>query len=105
MATTTRHWAAFAADSVIGCVSVMQLRGYALRGLAVAAQHRRRGIGAKLLQTVHAEVDEPMWCNARIEAVPFYLSMGWLAVGPTFEMRKGGLHQRMIWRHTSEVAI
>jgi GNAT superfamily N-acetyltransferase len=101
MKTTTRHWAALVDGAVVGCVSVMRLRGYALRGMAVATEYRRQGIGARLLRVVCAEVDAPMWCNARIQAVPFYVSMGWVAVGPVFELLDRGAHQRLIWTTTT----
>ena len=97
MASTTRHWAAMVDGAVVGCVSVMRLRGYALRGMGVAAEHRRQGIGARLLRVVCAEVDGPMWCNARIEAVPFYVHRGWLEVGPIFDIQDKGAHRRLTW--------
>ncbi len=97
LATTTRHWAATVDGVVVGCVSVMRLRGHALRGMAVAAEHRRQGIGARLLRAVCVEVDAPMWCNARIEAVPFYVHRGWSEVGPVFELRDKGAHRRLTW--------
>ena len=93
---TTRHWAATSGGAVIGCVSVMRLRGWALRGMAVDRSCQRRGVGARLLRAVYAEVDAPMWCNARAAAVPFYTHMGWVAVGPTFALQ-GHPHQRMTW--------
>lgn len=97
LAPTTRHWAATLDGLVVGCASVMQVRGYALRGMAVAAEHRRLGVGARLLQVVCAAVAAPMWCNARLEVVPFYGSAGWVAVGPVFELQDLGAHQRMVW--------
>ncbi|MBT3222077.1 MAG: GNAT family N-acetyltransferase [Proteobacteria bacterium] len=97
LAPTTRHWAAFVGNTAIGCVSVMQLRGWALRGMAVSSEYRRRGVGAQLLEVVYSEVDAPMWCNARIEAVPFYAHMGWVEVGPVFDLQDRGPHQRMTW--------
>lgn len=97
LAATTRHWAATLDGAVVGCVSVMRLRGYALRGMAVATEHRRQRIGARLLRVVCAEVHAPMWCNARIQAVPFYVQMGWIEAGPTFDLRDRGGHQRLTW--------
>ena len=94
---TTRHWAALVDDAVVGCASVMRLRGYALRGMAVAREFRRRGIGARMLRVVCAEVDAPMWCNARLEVVPFYAALGWKAAGPVFELQDQGPHQRLTW--------
>lgn len=95
-AADTRHWAAMVGADVVGCVSVMQLRGWALRGMAVSASLRRRGIGARLMDAVVAEVAEPMWCNARLDAVPFYESCGWVVRSPEFTI-EGGPHHRMTW--------
>ena len=97
LSPTTRHWAAWLGDAVVGCASVMRLRGWALRGMAVSAEHQRQGIGRRLLQAVYAEVDGPMWCNARLQAVPFYSQLGWVQVGPIFSMGNQIPHQRMTW--------
>ena len=102
---TTRHWAARLGDEVVGCVSVMRLRGWALRGMAVGVEYQRQGIGARLLQAVYAEAQGPMWCNARLQAVAFYSQLGWFEVGPVFSMKNQMPHQRMTWtRNTPEGA-
>ncbi|MCP4867848.1 MAG: GNAT family N-acetyltransferase [Proteobacteria bacterium] len=97
MATETRHWAALLDGEVVGCVSVMNLRGWALRGMAVAPEQQGAGVGRALVEVVHAEVGAPMWCNAREDAVGFYARMGWTAVGPRFVIQHHGPHQRMTW--------
>lgn len=97
LSPTTRHWAAWLGDAVVGSLSVMRLRGWALRGMAVSAEHQRQGVGARLLQAVYADVQEPMWCNARLQAVPFYSQQGWVEVGPVFSMKDQMPHQRMTW--------
>lgn len=97
LAPSTRHWAALAAGEIVGCVTVVRLRGYALRGMAVSVDHQRRGVGAAMMRVVHAEVSEPMWCNARLEVVGFYAGMGWTPVGPIFDIQHHGPHQRMNW--------
>ncbi len=104
LSPTTRHWAAWLGDAVVGCVSVMRLRGWALRGMAVSAEHQRQGVGERLLQAVYAEVDGPMWCNARLQAVSFYSHLGWVEVGPVFSMGDQMPHQRMTWT-TVEPAV
>jgi phosphoribosylformimino-5-aminoimidazole carboxamide ribotide isomerase len=97
LSPTTRHWAACLDDAVVGCVSVMRLRGWAMRGMAVSAERQRQGVGERLLQAVYAEVDGPMWCNARLQAVSFYSHRGWVEVGPVFCMGDQMPHQRMTW--------
>lgn len=96
-APTTRHWALCVDGEVVACVSVLALRGWALRGLAVDPAHRRRGLGAALVRHVTREVAAPLWCNARLDAVPFYRAVGWTEVGPIFEIAGEGAHQRMVW--------
>lgn len=102
LSPTTRHWAARIDGEVVGCVSVMQLRGLALRGMAVRPDLQDRGIGAKMMRTLATEVREPMWCNARLAAVPFYRRVGWVETGPVFEMDGRGPHQRLVWSPPSD---
>ena len=97
-AADTRHWAALLDNTVVGCASVMRLRGWALRGMAVGPDYRRQGIGARLLHTICTEVQQPMWCNARLTAASFYERHGWTAVRPIFPMNDEMPHQRMVWR-------
>jgi len=104
LSATTRHWAAWLDDAVVGCVSVMRLRGWALRGMAVSAEHQRQGLGERLLGAVYTEVDGPMWCNARLQAVSFYAHLGWAPVGPVFRMGDQMPHQRMTWTRVGTAA-
>jgi GNAT superfamily N-acetyltransferase len=92
----SRHWMVRLDGEAIGCVSVMKVRGYALRGMAVLPHHQRMGVGTFMLQHVTNEVGA-MWCNAREAAVPFYEQHGWRAQGPRFEMATPGFYQRMTW--------
>ncbi len=96
-ADDTRHWVARLDLAVVGCVTVLRFRGWALRGMAVRRSLQRRGVGASLLARVTTDVAEPMWCNARLDAVAFYETQGWLVASPTFELSSGGLHRRMTW--------
>ena len=97
LSPSSRHWAALVDREVVGCLSVMALRGWALRGMAVLPAYQRRGIGVRLLQAVYVNVNESLWCNARLEVVSFYEKQGWHAVGPIFLMNHERPHQRMIW--------
>ena len=97
MSPTSRHWAAWCGEAIIGCVSVIQQRGWALRAMAVAPEYQGQGIGRRLLEVVHAQVAQPMWCHARLSSVPFYTRLGWRAEGPVFVMRNKVPHQRMTW--------
>lgn len=105
-----RHWVARLDGVMVGCASVMAVRGHVLRGMAVRAEHQKQGVGTALLDEISAVVSGPMWCNARADAVPFYLRRGWTESGPRFQMAVGGATQRMLWtprtaeHHTSTVA-
>lgn len=93
----SRHWVARLDGVDVGCATVMAVRGYVLRGMAVRSTHRLQGIGTALLAEIHTVVACPMWCNARIDAVPFYVRRGWVETGPRFEMPVVGETQRMVW--------
>lgn len=105
----TRHFAAVAeTGEVRACLSLVARpwRGetaYQLRGMAVHPEDARRGLGTALLR--HAEralVSETgvrlLWCNARVEAVPFYARRGWAVVSEEFEIAGVGPHRVMVRR-------
>jgi len=100
----TRHWVVEWAGQIVGCASVMprteathpQLR-WQLRGMAISDDVRGRGLGTGLLRYLQTAVAEPMWCNARETAIPFYSANGWLPQGDRFDIRRVGPHQRMYW--------
>ena len=72
-----------------------------LRAMACAPEHRRQGIGAALLTrcAAHAQAHggAALWCQARIEATPFYAQMGLEPLGEPFEVAGIGPHVFM-WR-------
>lgn len=106
----TRHWVAKSGDEVIGVVSVMKARFpdesatlpvgdapiWQLRGMATLPSWRGKGVGLALLRAVEAEVDEPLWCNARTSAAGFYAKHGWERVGAEFAIPEVGPHVRMV---------
>jgi ADP-ribose pyrophosphatase len=102
----TRHWALTEGDAVVGCVSVMAApepdgaATWQLRGMAVDPSLQGTGRGTELLHGCMHAVDAPMWCNARIRAVPFYRRAGWRVTSETFDIPNVGPHQRMHWDGT-----
>ena len=104
-APETRHWVIREADDVVACVTVMPVPfptadaepHMQLRGMAVAAHCQGRGYGGALLRAVHADVGEPMWCNARTHAIGFYARHGWESVGSVFDIEEVGPHRIMRW--------
>lgn len=93
---TSVHWLLRKDGEAVGCASVMQYRGWLLRGMAVDPRHQGTGLGRILLRQVEADMDRPMWCNARLAAAGFYAHQGWTPKGPVFDM-DGDPHQRMEW--------
>ncbi len=68
-----------------------------LRGMAVAPEARRKGVGAALVAAgeAHARAHggTRMWFNARVDALPFYFALGYAAVGEVYELPGVGPHR------------
>lgn len=94
---TTRHWALLADGEVVGCATVVEVRGVLLRAVGMVPRRRGLGLGAVLVKAVCEEVNTTMWCNARLTAVPFFIACGWTAQSPVFDMPRRGPHQRLAW--------
>lgn len=82
------HWLAFDGDEPIATARIdLEKKGKVGR-LAVRAGWRRRGVGRALMQRCHqaalAHGLESVWCNAQVDAVPFYQSLGYVATGQVF---------------------
>lgn len=104
----TRHWTVLWAGEVVAVATVLARSEpthpdvrWQLRGMATAEDVRGLGYGRALLERVMDDVAEPMWCNARTSARPFYERNGWSAEGPAFDIPRIGTHHRMIWRAPS----
>lgn len=105
-----RHFVALADESsgIIGCVTLHPSTfdgepAWQLRGMAVAPDMQRQGIGARLLEAVQEAVAaDPerrlLWCNARVPASGFYERHGWRVVSAVFEIPHAGPHVRMTRR-------
>lgn len=98
----TRHWTVVWAGETVGVATVLARsepthpeHRWQLRGMAIVPNARGKGLGAALLQRVMDDVSEPMWCNARESAKPFYENHGWESPGDAFEIPRIGLHYRM----------
>lgn len=105
-AATTRHYAALVDGEVVTCLSLVATSwegrdAWQLRGMATADRHRRQGFGSRLLAHAVAELrhdgaSRVVWCNARVGAIDFYRSLGWIIVSEPFEIAGIGPHVRML---------
>jgi predicted N-acetyltransferase YhbS len=86
-----QHFCALAGGAVVGSVSLKPLDGEAvqLRQMAVAANRRREGIGARLLAGAETWTRSKGYklivLNARLGADGFYARFGYRAEGSPFE--------------------
>ncbi len=84
------HYGFFEKETIIAClVAVPHSESLVqIRQMAVAESYRSRGIGKQLMQ--YAEEDllkksfANLFLNARREAVPFYLKLGYQSIGDEF---------------------
>ena len=83
---------------IVGCASILfsdTEKRAQLRGMAVAIERQRRGIGKQILDNVIALAaarEHALWCNARLSAVGFYEHHGWVQVGEIFDIPVIGQH-------------
>ena len=109
----TRHYAAYSAanpSELLACLSFMPSvwksddnqsePAWQLRGMAVADQSQRTGVGRALVVFAQADLfgTTPIkhhWCNARKHAVGFYEKLGWRVVSEEFDIPTAGPHYVM----------
>lgn len=103
------HWGTWLGDLLVACVSLYEVasddgvRSTQLRGMATAPELRSQGLGGALLNVAirdweeRADAVRPLWCNARIRAVPFYERHGFVGEGEPFVFPGVGEHLRMTY--------
>ena len=104
--TSTRHLGVFLEGRCIGCATLVRSEyddapAWQLRGMATVPELQHRGIGRMLLKYAEDEIIRtsaiPLaWCNARVQAVPFYRKMGWNAVSDSYVIEGVGPHRKMM---------
>lgn len=71
-----------------------------IRMMAVDPVHRRKGLGSLVLGACedHAQRHDAaiIWCNARVNALPFYEAAGYKNFSEPFEIPGIGLHYRLL---------
>lgn len=70
--------------------------GYQLRGMAAIERYRDKGTGNRLLNFaivyLKGQKINYLWCNARKQALQFYLNVGFEIVSDEFEIKDIGPH-------------
>lgn len=105
----TFHAGAFIGDHLVGIATVFhenfpQLNladGWRLRGMAVIPEYQRKGVGKALIDACLSYLLKiqggMIWCNARLDAMPFYRAMGFQTLGEVFDIPESGPHT-IAWR-------
>ena len=105
--SSTIHLAAIKKQRIVSCATFYQEKNihfahknsFRLRGMATEEKFRKKGFGKLLLKTAEKIICEKgsnnLWCNARIKAVPFYLSCGYKIFGQLFDIQDIGNHYMM----------
>lgn len=72
---------------------------YRLRGMATHPKYRRKGFARQLMRHALKDLEQKrcdlLWCKARLVALSFYESLGFIKVGSIFEIDGIGPHYLM----------
>ena len=100
----TTFLCAYEEDVLVGCstLQVDEREGckFRIRGMAVSAEHRNKGVGTlivKGLQDYAKECGSGIWCNARIRAIPVYERCGFVVISDVYDIEGIGPHRDMEW--------
>jgi predicted GNAT family N-acyltransferase len=88
--STFYHYGIFDEDTIIACVVAVPDTGslVQIRQMAVARDHRSKGVGTHLMQYIEESLLKKgfsnFFLNARREAVSFYQKLGYRTIGDEF---------------------
>ena len=72
---------------------------YRLRGMATHPNYVRKGLARSLMNKAIYDIKnlggDLIWCKARLVAIDFYQSIGFLKIGPIYEIEGIGPHYTM----------
>lgn len=101
---STIHFGLFESDKIQAVISLFEVKNvqfasekqHQIRGMAVLAQHQKKGFGEMLILNAEnyciQQQSNLIWFNARQEAVGFYKKMGYSIVGLPFTIEGVGEH-------------
>lgn len=107
---TTLHLGAFDGERLVGVATFFPepypndptVPAWRLRGMATLPDMQRRGVGRALMREGMAAATragaDVMWFNARVTALGFYRSLGFVAVGDEVVHAMSGAHYVMFRR-------
>jgi GNAT superfamily N-acetyltransferase len=105
-APETIHVGAFINGRNVGCATATRVNwngqpAWQLRGMGIAADCQKRGVGQKLLTELEMLVRQAsdirvIWCNGREEAVGFYQKLGWRIASEKFHIEDVGPHYKLL---------
>lgn len=111
-AVDTLHVGILEDDVCIGCATLMYSEweskpAWQLRGMAVAHDKQKKGIGREILRFLDATLPEQapaqgIWCNARETAVPFYVKNGFTIESDRFIIDNVGPHYKLFKAFSTE---
>lgn len=78
---------------------ISSIRAYRLRGMATHPDYRRLGLASDLMHIAMIGLRDQgcdlLWCKARLVAIEFYESLGFVKIGPMYEIDGIGSHFTM----------
>ena len=99
---TTAHFGYFENDQLAAIATILNKardpcetgNHWQLRGMAVEAHLRGRGVGARLMEACFKQAGKNslVWCNARTPAEGFYVKLGFKTVSDVFNISGAGPH-------------
>ncbi len=102
---TTIHYGAFLHGRPASCLTLIRnpesaVPTWQLRGMATDSRLQRQNLGSTLWSYVESDLRSRhpvfrIWCNARVNAVPFYTKLGFTVISGSFHIPSIGLHYKM----------
>ena len=80
-------------------LEVEALVAYRLRGMATHPNYRRQGLASSIMLQAMSDIQklggDLLWCKARLVAIDFYESLGFIKTGLIYEIEGIGPHYTM----------